>query len=508
MRSSAEEISDASLRASILFRIAKAQAADGENAGAYASFSHALSAAIVAGGESPDGQSNMKFSLGDTAHQLRSLFLADAAAVWAILDEPGQARELFQEAVSLAERIDAIHLRTGSLVDIALAQVEAGALQQARETVSRADLAGTWYAIDPGAFAKAQANAGDVPGALATAGEVPDTGVRARIHAVIVAAQAADGDVAGAVVIAERIEHPFHLLVAMHHIGVAHAKAGNVEEAWAAAGRIEKIWRSDTEGLVGSRDMEIFRADTIAAIVDAHMATGALNLAAAAAKVTGDDFAFIEAHVKIAKAQALAGDLDSAVAAAKLVCSGFDYADRCVEALAGLGVAHAGKGQEADARQLLSMAWDKAASIIHDPDRSQAFGELYAAWRQVGDAAAAAQALAGAQVSAEAINNSAERAGVLAGISAMAVRAGDTGGAAQAFAAALSAVDEIRDPEERVWAAVNTGVVLRGAGGRALAEKAFSRSVISALAIDDASLRSGILAGIEIALDGGQRPEM
>ena len=356
---------------------------------------------------------------------------------------------------------------------------------------------------DPALRAEAQARAGDIHSALISARNVSEKFDRDQAFATVVAAQAVRGDSAGAEIAAKEIDGPYFSMVARHYIGGALAKSGDIAGAWKAVETIEDIRRDDMTGSVDSRDMEIFRADTISAIVKAHIAAGALESALAAAAEMTDEFAYIDAHVAIATAQTAAGDLDAALASAEPACEDYYYYDRCVEVLAGLGAAHAEAGRPILAREALSAAKKFAESAEFELERSNAFSALYSAWLQIGDSDEAAHALSAALSAADATDEAVERAARLLEIGIAAAQAGDVGGGALAFGRAKAAAGEIEYGEERVDYFIRAGLARNQAGDAVGARDEFSRALDSALNIEDGSWRAEAIANIAIALASG-----
>ena len=293
-----DEIAEAASRAEALARIAEAQAGEGEAGEARDSLSRALAAAARVDAAAYAGESWIKTSAEEVAFGKRARVLSLIARVQADAGDPGGARETFSRAAAAADGIDTGHVRAAALLEVAKMQVAAGALAEARQTLARADLAGNaWSLLDLPELVRAQAEAGDVAGALVTARTIPGDErprERARALADVAEVQAAAGDEPGALVTAREIESQHYRMRAMRHIGAARAERGDVAGAWDAVREIhDDIWfnprlRDDTDG----RGVTLVVAATIGAIAQAHIARGELEEASAAimAEEMEDDF--------------------------------------------------------------------------------------------------------------------------------------------------------------------------------------------------------------------------
>ena len=405
-----QEITDTGARAETLARIAEAQANAGDTGEARNSLSRALIAAAEVDAAVHAGKSWIKTSPEDVAFGEQARVLSLIARVQADMGDTGGARETFSRAAAAADAIETGSTRSAALVEIAKMQIAAGALPEARQTLARADLADhAWNFLSSGLpdLVRAQAETGDVAGALVTARTIPDDDEhesrRFQAFAHVAAAQAAAGDEPGALVTSGEIESQHYRMEAMRHIGIARAERGDVAGAWDAVRKIkDEIWlnprlRDDT----GSRDVTLAVASVIAAIAEAHMEKGEFKKAFAAIKDEDmqDDFTFVEVRMAIAKARIAAGHFDAARGGAEALCeSDWDgrYRRHCVEVLAGLAAALAAADSAGESREVASMALDEADGVVYDPDRTRAFVAAYTALMRVGDVEAARRAFSSA----------------------------------------------------------------------------------------------------------------
>ena len=500
----ADKISGAHPRAEAFIRIAEAQVESGEISEARSSLSRSLTAAAMIDRAAFLNEARIKTSPDNAASHARAQVFSDIAKILTRLDEKARAQEIFSRALNSAEDIKGGHLRAKTLVEIANSQVAAGALQQARETFAQAGIGrNISYHILLQKIVRIQAEAGDVPVALSTARSIPRGEERAMTLAEIAAVQAAAGDMAGAWVTAKGIEHAYYRMAATHHIGIERAKNGDVAGAWDAVREIVEIWRNVRDGWAGHRDMAILKADTVLAIVKSQIKAGRFGDALAAIEVMEDNFAFVEAHAAVAKAQIRVGALDAAHNTAKAMCGG-RYAGHCVEVLAGLAAALGSTGRTIDAQDILSFAQDVAQRLTYYRDRSRAFAALHAAKFKMGDVEGARRAFAVALTAAAGFESAEERAVRFSEMGAAALRAGDDNSATRAFSEALNAASEIKEVNERVEIYVRTGLAQVRTGHTSGARKAFSRVVAVAGAVEPDSWRAELLAGIAFALASGK----
>lgn len=500
-----DKISSAYPRAEVLIRIAEAQVEAGEIGKARRTLSLSLIAAAAIDRAAFLEEPSVKISPDDEAFRAKARVLTGIAKILTNLDEKARAQKIFSRALNSAERMEVSHYRAKSLVEIAKAQVAAGALQQARYTFARADIGkNAKYLPALRKIVRMQAEAGDASGALNTARSIPNGNERALAIAEIAAAQATTSDVAGAGVTAKGIQHAYFRMVAMHYIGVVRAQNGDIAGAWDAVGEIVEIWKNDRSGMAGSRDATILQADTVQSIVETHIRAGRFEDALAATEGIADQFAFVEAHAAVARAQISVGALDDARITAKAMCSGHHYAGHCVEVLAELAAALDSTGRAKDAQDILSLAQNVAQRITYYRNRSRAFVALHTAKIKMGDLAGARRAFTLALNAAAEISYTNERAERFSEIGVAAFRTGDDVSATRAFSDALTAASELEEVHERVETLVRLGLAQKQAGHIHSARGAFSSAVAFTGAVESVSQRAKLFAGIAFALASGK----
>ena len=503
-----EEIADADSRAELLARIAEAQANAGEVGEARNCPSRALAAAAGIDAAAYAGESWIKTSPETVALGEQARVFSLIARVQTDMGDTGGARETFSRAVAAADGIDDGHVRSAALVEVAKMQVAAGALPEARQTLSRANLAdNVWNTLlDLPELVRAQAEAGDVAGALVTARTIPGDRYPGAWALAEVAAVQAAGDVSGALVTAEGIESAHYRMEAMQSIGIARARGGDVAGAWDAVRTIrDEIWlnsrlRDDT----GARDVTLAVAGTIAAIAEAHIAKGEFKkaLAAAGAEEMKDDFTFRQVRVAIVKGQIAAGHFDAARRGAEELCdTNYRHIDQCAEVLADLAAALAAGGSPDESREAASMALNAADRVVYNPDRTRAYIAAYTALMRVDDGAAAQRAFSSALAATEAIESADERAEEFIGMVEAAAREGDSDSAGRVSSRALAARDE-----NGYQVLASMGLAGIRAGDAGIARANFSRAVAMVTAIETAYARARALADIAFVLASGRWP--
>ena len=549
----------AAFTADALARIAEAQANAGDAGEARNSLSRALAAV--------DGIDTLIVfrGLGSTRDMVlgaRALIFSLIARIQTDMGDTGEARKTFSRAVAAVESITSIsdypdirYSSLGGFVEIAKMQIAAGALQEARQTLARAAQARQsrylhsnffwspdWLSDRSGGLplfldlVRAQAEAGDVAGALVTirtilgdegarefvehwGGSLADSLFRAladqrfRALARVAAVQAAAGDDPGALVTAGEIESGRYRMEAMRHIGIARAKRGDVAGAWDAARKIRLDSRLRDD--MGARDVGLAQAGIIDAIAEAHMVKGEFEKALAAAMDKGmvDDLTLIKVRMAVAKARIAAGHFDAARGGAEAICDrDGSYRRHCVEVLADLAAALAAAGSADASREVASRALAEADRVVYDPDRARAFIAAYTALMRAGDVEAARRAFSSALAATVEWNDAYRqpeefvrwRAEEFVRMEAAAVREGDFDSADRVLAAS----DHV---DERVQALVRTGLAWTRAGDTDIARTMFSRAVAEATTTRGSSMRlsyrrAKTLAGIAFALASGQWP--
>ena len=496
-----DELADA------LVRIANAQAEAEHDNAARLSLSRALAAADAIDETVFANEPSLVGSRDAQAGQERATVMADIAGSLAALGEVEQAQMTFDRAIAVAEAINGTGQRTYSLVSIATAQLAAGLLGASRETFARIDVDESIHYLSMfHETVRMQAEAGDTQGALITAQRIPEGTVRHWALAAVAGVQASTGDTRGALATANRIEDAYFRMLAVRYVGTARADAGDIDGAWGAVDLIEDIWDQDRDGEVGPQDVVILQAYIVGHIVDAHIAAGEIEAAIAAADGMEDDFSFVEASVAIAKAQIATGDFEAARTTAAEICSGHNFAERCVETLASLAVMQSSAGRDGVAQEFLSEAEAVAGEILYDHDRTRAFVDVHAARIDLDDVEGARSAFANAVAAAGALDGAPERVETLIEIGGEAGRKGDAPSAVRALAAALMEAEEFELDKGRVFAFSRIGLAWMQLADATSARNVFSRAVATAVAMEEPSRRAVFLADIAFALTSGRLP--
>ena len=494
-------------RARVLARIAEAQSEIGEPVEALESVSRSLDAAARITGSAYMEDIGIEALADIEAARDKSLVLSNVAKVLGRLGKTDKARATLADAANVAERIWHDRYRADSFVGIAKTQLTLGALDAARATFARADLAkNTQYLPLFHKTVRKQAETGDVTGALLTAGAMPSGNERARALAEIAAVQAGAGNVASALVIAGSVQHSYFRMVAMRHIGCARARNGDVDGAWHAVEEIGAIWHNARDGLAGSRDTVILQADTIVAIADAHLARGEFEKALAAAEGIADDLAFGRIHATVAFAQTAAGYLDAARATAKATCGGRRQNSRCVRVLAGLAIAFASAGHSANAGDTLAWARRAAKNTLLPDDRSLAFSVLHATRMRLGDREGARREFSSGYAAANAVSDARERTNSFAELGLASARVGDANSATEAFSTSLAATSKLEDLGERAEVLARIGLSQALGQDRAGARMSIPRALVAAATIESNDLRARIFARLAHAMASGGWP--
>ena len=414
--------------------------------------------------------------------------------------------------------------KADTIIDIADAQISAGALKDAARTMLRArgifaglnDTVGIGILSDDLVrLAGLQARAGDFDGALLTADLIGNgTGSkRAWALADIAHAQAAAGDPAGAFAIYRKVKDPYFRMIVATEAGLALAASGDVAGAAAVAARIAEISEQATRYPVYI-EAEIMRSSIFQAIVETHIADGAFDRAAAALEKIEREYRYVDSAIAFAKAQMTGGELDNARMTAGRICLTRHRNDRCVEALATLALAHAEAGNIRKAREFVSLARENFDRSMTALEVFRAYASLSVARTKMGDVAGGRQAFARALTVANDMNALGflpeDRVENLAALGeALAVRAGQLDSAEQAFSAAMAAAGEMEEPQPGIMEDIRRrrASALFGAGEARARDRdvsgaweAFSLALVGAQAVDDKPWRARLLRDIALAL--------
>ena len=332
VRASARSIEDGDWRAQALCTIAKAQAAAGDTDGALTS-ARSIEDAVYLRAQALIAIAGAQAAAGDIEGALATISIEDggwhAQALCAIAGAQAAAGDIEGALASARSIEDAVYVRAQALIAIAGAQAAAGdiegALASARSIEDADRCAQALIAI-----AGAQAAAGDIEGALASArsiedleptdlerhyqsaNEIEDARAAWRDEALcaIAEAQAAAGDIEGALANARSIEESVYVRAqALVAIAGAQAAAGDIEGALASARSIEDLEPTDLERHYQSAHeikdaLATQRAEALRAIAEAQAAAGDIEGALASAQSIEESvYSRAEVLIAIAKAQ-------------------------------------------------------------------------------------------------------------------------------------------------------------------------------------------------------------
>lgn len=303
-------------RAFLLAKLATAQAARGDMAGARLTFAEAIDDAkvidnvdhraaglrVIAGLQAEAGEvfgavrtirgiDVPSWRVGEIfpATETRASWLAKLAKAQADSGDTAGAKASFAIAVEDTEAIRDADLgklrdivRNGALRDIAKYQAEAGFVTEARRTAHKIEDANR-RASALGDIAAAQARVGDIAGAIETARGIEEDGSRRHAFGEIAVAQAEAGDIAGARLSA----------------GGAYYPLARIIETQIASGDFSGA-RESARGIEDSR----LRNARLVDIAGAEARAGHLARAIAAAREIEDAFSRARAFAEIAQAQA------------------------------------------------------------------------------------------------------------------------------------------------------------------------------------------------------------
>ena len=411
--------------------------------------------------------------------------------------------------------------KADTIVDISEAQISAGALQDAAQTMLKAR--GIFARLnDTGEVgilsddlrhvAGLQARAGDFEGALVTADLIGNgTSLkRAMALADIAHAQAAAGDPVGALAVQRQVEDAYFRIIVLADVGLALAASGDLTGAAAAAVRIAEISEQATRYPVYI-EAEIMRSAIFRAIAEAHIADGALEKAAATLEKIERAYAYVDAAMAVATAQMAAGEFDDARMTADRICWTRHRNDRCTEALANLALAHAQAGDIRKAWELVSLAWEKVEWSMTALELFRAYVSLSRAQTKMCDAEGGRKAFAEALTAGNDIDYLPDRVENLAALGeTAALQLGQLDGANQAFSAAMAAAGENEDSwpglmedirRRRVSALFGAGEARARERDLSGAREAFSLALIGVQAVDDKPWRARLFRDIASALN-------
>jgi S1-C subfamily serine protease len=365
-------------RAEALAGLARAQAQAGDRQGAAQTFAEALATAR---------------GISDATERVQALAKVARGQAQAG-DHQGSVRTFAEAKAAVREIGGEAWRRDRRFVDIAKAQVEAGDITGALATahgigdeVERAD--GLFH------IAHVQAQAADIAAALATARSIAHAPLRNGALAHIARTQAQTGDITGALATARGIADPSDRAHPLADIAAAQARAGD------RRGAVQTF----AEAMAAARGIAYHapsRATALRAIAAAYAQAGEIALGLLVTREIGAASERNRALRAVAQAQARMGDIAGALATARGITAGFEFADALAD------IAHA----RAEAGDIVG-ALDTARGI--DEARGDYYrSSLASALRRIAEAQARAGEIAAALETIETIRERSTRANALA----------------------------------------------------------------------------------------------
>ncbi|WP_152918101.1 ATP-binding protein, partial [Ardenticatena maritima] len=260
-------------------------------------------------------------------------------------------------ALAVAEKIEDDDKRAHALANIAQVLAQAGDTNHALAVAEKIErYRYRAHALANIAHAFAQLGATNharqtLQIALAVAEKIEDDYTRAHALANIAQVLAQAGDINDALAVAEKIEDDYTRAHALANIAQVLAQAGDTNHALAAAEKIE---------------FDFFRAHALANIAQVLAQAGDTNHALAVAEKIEDDYTRAHALTNIAQVLAQAGDTNHALAVAEKIER---YRDRA-QALANIAQAFVQLGDTNHARQTIQIALAVAEKIEDDDTRA------------------------------------------------------------------------------------------------------------------------------------------
>jgi tetratricopeptide (TPR) repeat protein len=245
----------------------------------------------------------------------RASALIGVASALAAAGNVEGTRDAVKAAWAATESMPRDSLRASALARIAIVAKKAGDFETAEKALNAA--LAIARSLDPNGsdslalrwIAEAQATAGNVEAALATAIEVQDVTHRSEAVASVAAAEAAARDFSAALATAEKIEHPNVLVEAWSGIAKAQAAAGYVAEArdtiaraLATAKAIPINWEATSYLWAMSH------------VVEAQAAIGDIEAAIDAVEAIEDDYLRIVLVGQVAAADVVSGQVEGLAA--------------------------------------------------------------------------------------------------------------------------------------------------------------------------------------------------
>jgi len=412
-----------------------------------------LSAGLVSAAENHPGSQGVPSLLQEAKDAARAIADAPYLRDTALRGIAGaQAEEgRFDAALDTAALIADAYLRMGAWRQIAVAGARAGDREAAGKLLDKVlQEVASFKNVPPSrgdaliATAEAQAQIGDVPGALKTAGAIADEKIKAQALRGIAVARAAKGDRDGALHTAAGIRDPYLKAGAIRRIAVAPA----ILKDRAAALDILKQALNSAEAIQGETE----KADALGGITMAFLAAGDVNGAfrtvalierAVAGKPRPDVAATTRAAVlrAIAIAQAQAGDSPRALQTAGRIAT----PDMQAGALAEIAVIQAERDDRLAAEATLRKAVQVSSAIREFVAKAPALMGIAQAYAKVGDRAAATRTFRQARQTVRVSDDERYKTDALMDLAMVQSGAGD-------FSGAVETADGIRDIHARAHA--------------------------------------------------------
>lgn len=520
-----EEMSSASMRDSILLRLALAQARGGDAMGALATLDH-MRGNISNYGQVLEATTEAQVAANDIAPVLRAVEKIEdsfqrafayvhVAEKSAPIGGSEASREAFRLALVTASSIPSLASRAFLLTQTADTAVVLGDLDTAREAldlawaVAKGPVTPDTHARTLASIAMTRAAMGDISRAQVTAETILDSSARAVAFARIGEAQAKSGDRQAArdsfhralMTVAEIDDASprTEVLVQISRALVAAEDRTTAEEVLRQAltntSKIEDrrqrawslVWISEVQASMGALEAALVTADMIEdAGADADGAGRMAEMRNAdgvviRTKPASESMRSLGNHDRavsqVVEAQLKAGNLELALEVAKRMRDRFWRASR----LADMGKARAEAADSAGAREIITAAVEAIGQMERDKWQASAIADVAEAQAMVGDVAAAMAAVG-------TIAEEGYRDHALFRMSVGVARRGDA-----------AAVDGILDPYARAFVLATLGKWRVDGPDRVGGLQAISASLSTAESIDDGRMRAKALHRISEA---------
>jgi hypothetical protein len=311
----------------------------------------------------------------------RAEAFASIARAQVLVDAVSAADKTIHQALNAAERVPEPAFRGWVLHDVVLAQIAADDLPGARQTAGRIESDRPQGAA-LASIADVQLRSGDLAAAQATAKRIRYAASRSEVLRQIVGVQAARGDVEGARETLKGISDRYYQTLAHGDIAVAEVRAGNIDRAYAQAGRAKRASRAQVFGRIALARLDMGDAQ------GANETLPKINDELHRAAIQG----------RIAVKSAAAGDAraarESFAGAIALATSVADQPQRKLQALAQLARGQAASGERAAANETLRQAQREAERLEPGDQREETLDYIARSQARAGDTAGALETAA------------------------------------------------------------------------------------------------------------------